>query len=113
MQFYCRVYPIHKDKYSMNLKLRNKVIPMATLRGEPRKRSTPEVKDKRQMIHLRRKSVIQRALLAAKPAPIPEENRRSKSLPKVKNSKNSERPNHPPLMVKERRERKQRHGYLD
>jgi hypothetical protein len=30
----------------------------------------------------------------------PEENKRRKSLPKVKNSKNSERPNHPPSMVK-------------
>jgi hypothetical protein len=90
----------------MNLKLRNMVILVATLRGAPRKRSTPEVKDKRRMIPLRRKLAIQGALLAAEPVPIPEENRRNKSLPKVKNLKNSERPNHPPLTMKQRRERK-------
>jgi hypothetical protein len=84
----------------MNLKLRNMVISVATLRGAPRKRSTPEVEDKRRMIPLRRKLAIQRALLAAEPVPIPEENRRSKSLPKAEDSKNSERPNHPPLTVK-------------
>jgi hypothetical protein len=77
----------------MNLKLRNMVISMATLRGAPRKRSTPEVKDKRRMIPLRRKLVIQRALLAAEPIPIPKGNKRRKSLPKVVNSKNSEKPN--------------------
>jgi hypothetical protein len=84
----------------MNLKLRNMVISVATLRVAPRKRSTPEVKDKRRIIRLRRKLAIQRALLAAKLVPIPEENRRSKSLPKVENLKNSERPNHPPSTVK-------------
>jgi hypothetical protein len=100
MQFYYRVYPIYKDKCSMNLKLKNMVISVVTLRGSARKRSTPEVKDKCRMIPLRRNLAIKRALLAAEPVPIPERNRRSKSLPKVKNSKNSERPNHPPLMVK-------------
>jgi hypothetical protein len=52
------------------------------------------------MIPPRRKLVIQRALLAAEQVPIPKENRRSKILPKVKNLKNSKRPNHPPSMVK-------------
>jgi hypothetical protein len=99
-QFYCRVYPIYKDKCSMNLKLRNRVISVATLKGSPRKSSTPEVKDKRRMIPLRRKRAIRRALLVAKPVPIPEGNRRRKSLLKVVNSKNSENPNHPPSTVK-------------
>jgi hypothetical protein len=84
----------------MNLKLRNMVISVVTLRGAPRKRSALEVKDKRRMIPLRRKLVIQRALLVAEPVPIPERNRRIKSLPKVENSKNSENPNHPPSTVK-------------
>jgi hypothetical protein len=65
------------------------------------------------VIPLRRKLAIQKALLAAEPIPIPERNRRSKILPKVENSKNSERPNHPPSKEKSRRERKQRPGYLD
>jgi hypothetical protein len=84
----------------MNLKLRNMVISVVTLRGAPRKRSTPEVKDKHRMIPLRRKLAIRRALLVVEPVPIPERNRRSKILPKVKNLKNSEKPNHPPLTVK-------------
>jgi hypothetical protein len=84
----------------MNLKLRNMVISVAKLRGAPRKRSTPEVKDQCQVIPLRRKLVIQKDLLAAELVPIPERNRRSKSLPKVENSKNSERPNHPPSTMK-------------
>ena len=84
----------------MNLKLRNMVISVATLRGAPRKISTAEVKEKRQMIPLRRKLAIQRALLAAEPVLIPEGNGRSKSLPTVINSKNSENPNHPPSTVK-------------
>jgi hypothetical protein len=84
----------------MNLKLRNMVISVVTLRGAPRKSSTPEVKDKHRMIPLRRKLAIQRALLAAEPVHIPERNRRSKILPKVVNSKNSKKPNHPPSMVK-------------
>jgi hypothetical protein len=84
----------------MNLKLGNMVISVATLRGAPRKRSTPVVKDKHRIIPLRRKLAIQRDLLAAEPVPIPEENRRSKSLPKVENSKNSKRPNHPPSTMK-------------
>jgi hypothetical protein len=84
----------------MNLKLRNMVISVATLRGETRKRSTPEVKDRCRVIPLRRKLAIQKALLVAEPVPIPERNRRSKSLPKFENSKNSERPNHPPSTVK-------------
>jgi hypothetical protein len=84
----------------MNLKLRNMVISVVTLRGAPRKNSTPEVKDKRRMIPLRRKLAIRRALLAAEPIPIPEGNRRRKSLQKVENLKNSENPNHPPSMAK-------------
>jgi hypothetical protein len=84
----------------MNLKLRNMVISVAALRGAPRKRSTPEVEDKRQMIPLRRKLAIQRALLAIEPVPIPKGNKRRKSLPKVINLKNSENPNHPPSTVK-------------
>jgi hypothetical protein len=31
-QFYCRAYPTYKDKYSMNLRYRNLVISVATLR---------------------------------------------------------------------------------
>jgi hypothetical protein len=84
----------------MNLKLRNMVISVATLRGAPRKSSTLEVKDQCRVISLRRKLAIQKALLVAELVPIPERNRRSKSLPKVKNSKNSERENHPPSTVK-------------
>jgi hypothetical protein len=84
----------------MNLKLRNMVILVATLRGAPRKRSTPEVREKRRMIPLRRKLAIQRALLATEPVPIPKRNRRSKSLSKVVSLKNSENPNHSPSMVK-------------
>jgi hypothetical protein len=49
----------------MNLKLRNRVISVATLRGAPQKMSTPEIKDKWRTIPLRRKKAIQRALLAA------------------------------------------------
>ena len=49
----------------MNLKLRNMVISVATLGGAPQKRSTPEVKDQCQVIPLRRKLAIQKALLAA------------------------------------------------
>jgi hypothetical protein len=64
------------------------------------KRSAPEVNDKHRMIPLRRKMVIQRALLEAEPVPIPERNRRSKILAKVKNLKNLENPNHPPSTVK-------------
>jgi hypothetical protein len=86
-----------KKKKAENLLCRSGYV---TLRGAPRKRSTPEVKDKRRTIPLRRKQAIRRALLAAEPVPIPEGNRRSKSLPKVVNSKNSENPNHPPSMVK-------------
>jgi hypothetical protein len=84
----------------MNLKLRNMVISVATLRGVPQKRSTPEVKDQCRVIPLRRKLVIQKALLAAEPIPISEGNKRRKSLPKVEKFKNSERPNHPPSTVK-------------
>jgi hypothetical protein len=84
----------------MNLKLRNMVISVATLRGAPRKNSTPKVKDKCQMIPLKRNLAIQKDLLAVEPVPIPKGNRRSRILPKVINSKNSEKPNHPPSMVK-------------
>jgi hypothetical protein len=84
----------------MNLKLRNMVMSVATLRGAPRKRSTPEVRDQCRVIPLRRKLAIQKTLPAAEPVPILEENRRSKRLPRVINLRNSERPNHPPSMVR-------------
>jgi hypothetical protein len=84
----------------MNLKLRNRVISVATLRGAPRKRSTPEVKDKRRMIPLRRKRAIRRDILATEPVLIPEGNRRSKIIPKAMNLKNSENLNHPPSTMK-------------
>jgi hypothetical protein len=76
------------------------VISVATLRGEPRKRSILEVKDKRRMIPLGRKLVVQRALLATELVPIPKEDRRSESFPRVINSKNLGRTNHPPSTVK-------------
>jgi hypothetical protein len=76
------------------------VISVAILRGEPKGRSTPEVKDQCQMIPLRRKLAIQKALPATGPVPILEENRRSKRLPRVINLRNLERPNLPPLMVR-------------
>jgi hypothetical protein len=84
----------------MNLKLRNMAISVATLRGAPRKRSTPEVKDQCRVIPMRRKPTIQKALLVAEPVPILKENKRNKSLPKVETLKNSERPNYPPSTVK-------------
>ena len=84
----------------MNWKLRNMVISVVTLRGAPQKSFTPEVKDKRRMIPLRRKLVIQRALLAAELVLIPEEDIRSESFTRVINSKNSENQNRPPSMVK-------------
>ena len=100
MQFYYRAYPTYKDKCSMNLQYRNMVISMATLKGAPRKRSIPEVKDKRWTIPLGRKMAVRRALLAAKLILIPQEDRRSESFPRVINSKNSRRQNHPPSMMK-------------
>jgi hypothetical protein len=84
----------------MNPRCRNMVISVAILRGAPQGRSTPEVKDQCQMIPLRRKLVIQKALPAAGPVPILEENRRSKRLPRVINFRNSERPNLPPSTVR-------------
>jgi hypothetical protein len=100
MQFYHRAYLTYKDKCSMNLRYRNMVISVATPRGEPRKRSILEVKDKRQTIPLGRKLAVRKALLAAELVLIPEEDRRSESFPRIINSKNSGRPNHPPSTVK-------------
>jgi len=84
----------------MNLRHRNMVISMATPRGEPRKRSIPEVKDKRRTIPLGRKLAVWRTLLAAELVLIPEEDRRSESFPRVINLKNSGMPNHPPSTMK-------------
>jgi hypothetical protein len=100
MQFYYRAYLTYKDKCSMNLRYRNMGTSVATLRGAPQKRSTPEVKDKWRTIPLGRNPTVRRALLAAELVLIPEEDRRSKIFPRVINSKNSGRPNHPPLTVK-------------
>ena len=100
MQIYCRAYLTYSDKCSMNLRCRNMVISVAILRGAPQERSTPEVKDQFQMIPLRRKLVIQKALPAAGPVPILVENRRGKRLPRVTNLRNSGRPNLPPSMVR-------------
>jgi hypothetical protein len=84
----------------MKSRCRNMVISVAILRGEPQERSTPEVKDQFQMIPLRRKMAIQKALPAAGPVPILEENRRKKRLPRVINLKKLERPNLPPSTVR-------------
>jgi hypothetical protein len=84
----------------MNPRCRNMVVSVAILRGAHQGKSTPEVKDQCQMILLRRKLVIQKALPTAGPVPILEENRRSKRLPRVINLRNSERPNLPPSMVR-------------
>jgi hypothetical protein len=66
----------------MNLRYRNMVISMATLRGEPQKRSIPEVKDKRWTIPLERKLAVRRTLLAAELVLILKEDRRRQKLPK-------------------------------
>jgi hypothetical protein len=84
----------------MNLRYRNMVMSVATLRGSPRERSTPEIRDKRQMIPLERKLATQRDLLATKLVLIPEENERSRNFSRVIISKSSRRPNHPPSTVK-------------
>jgi hypothetical protein len=76
------------------------VMSVAILREAHQERSTPEVKDQCQMIPLRRKLVIQKALPAVGPVPILVENRRSKKLPRVINLRNSRRPNFPPLTVR-------------
>jgi hypothetical protein len=73
---------------------------VATLGRAPRERSTPEIRDKHQMIPLERKLATQRDLLVAELVLIPKENERSKSIPKVIISKNSRRPNHPLSMEK-------------
>jgi hypothetical protein len=73
---------------------------MATLGIAPQESSTPEIRDKHQMTPLERKLATRRDLLVAELVIIPEENGRSKSLPKVTISKNSRRPNHPLSTVK-------------
>ena len=83
MQFYYRAYPTYNDKCNMNLGCRMVVMSVATLKEAHPERSTLEVKDQCQMIPLRRKLVIQRALPAAEPVPILEENKRNKRLPRV------------------------------
>ena len=72
------------------------VVSVAILREAHQERSTPKVKDQCQMIPLRSKLAIQKALPAAGPVPILEENKRNKRLPRVINLRNSERPNLPP-----------------
>jgi hypothetical protein len=84
----------------MNPRCRNMVVLVAILRGVPQERSTPEVKDQCRTIALRRKLATQKALPAAGPVLILEENKRNKRLPRVINLKNSERPNLPPSMVR-------------
>jgi len=84
----------------MNLRQRNVVMLVATLRGAPRERSTLEIRDKRRMIPLERKLATQRDLLAVELVLILEENERRRNFPRVIISKSSRRPNHPPSMVK-------------
>jgi hypothetical protein len=84
----------------MNPKCINMVASVAILREAPQERSTPEVKDQCQTIPLRRKLVIQKALLEVGLVPILEENKRSKRLPRVINLRNSERPNLPPSTMR-------------
>jgi hypothetical protein len=100
MHFYYRSYPTYNDKYNMNPRCRNMVVSVAILRGAPRERSTLEVKDQFQTIPQRRKLAIHKALPAAGPVPILEENKRSKRLPRVINMRNSERPKLPPSTVR-------------
>jgi hypothetical protein len=100
MQFYCRAYPTYSDKCSMNLRCRIVVVSVVTLREAHPERSTPEVKDQCQMIPLRRKLAIQKALPAAGPIHILKRNRRSKRLLRVINLRNSKRPNLPPSMAR-------------
>ena len=100
MQSYCRAYPTYKDNCNMNLRYRNMVMSVATLKGAPRERSTPEIRDKLQTIPLERKLATQRDLLAAELVLIPEENERSRNFPRVIILKSSRRPNHPPSTVK-------------
>jgi hypothetical protein len=90
----------YSDKCSMNLRCRIMVVSVATLREAHPEISTPEVKDQYQMIPLRRKLVIQKALPVVGPVPILERNRRSKRLPRVINLRNSKRPNLPPSMAR-------------
>jgi hypothetical protein len=80
----------------MNLRCIIMVISVAILRGARLERSTPEVKDQCQMIPLRRKLAIHKALPAAEPVPILKRNRRSKRLLRIINLRNSKRPNLPP-----------------
>ena len=84
----------------MNLRYKNSVMLVATLRGAPQERSTPEIRDKGQMIPLGRKLATRRDLLVAELVLIPEENERSKSFPRVIISKSSRRTNHPPSTMK-------------
>jgi hypothetical protein len=97
---YCRAYPTYKDNCNMNLRHRNMVMSVATLKGAPRERSTPEIREKHQRILLERKMATQRNLLAVELVLILEENERRRNFPRVIISKSSRRPNHPPSMVK-------------
>ena len=100
MQFYCRAYPTYSEKCNMNLRCRIMVVSVAILGESHQERSTLEVKDQCQMIPLRRKLLIQKALPAVGPVPILIGNERSKRLPRVINLRNSGRPNLPPLMAR-------------
>jgi hypothetical protein len=91
---------IQRKLCNMNLRHINEVMLVATLRGAPRERSTPEIRDKHRTILLERKLATWRDLLAAELVLIPEENERSRNFPRVIISKNSRRPNHPPSTVK-------------
>jgi hypothetical protein len=73
---------------------------VATLGRAPRESSTPEIRDKRLTIPLKRKLVIQRNLLIAELVLVPEENGRIEMIPKIIISKNSRRRNHPLSIVK-------------
>jgi hypothetical protein len=76
------------------------VVSVAILREAHQENSISEVNDQFQMIPLRRKLAIQKALPVAGPIPIPKRNRRNKRLPRVINLRNSERPNLPPSTVR-------------
>jgi hypothetical protein len=71
-----------------------------TLGRELRGRPTPEIGDGCRTFPLERKLVTWRDLLVAESIHIPEESRRSESIPRFIISKNSRSPNHPLSMVR-------------
>jgi hypothetical protein len=86
---------------------------VATLGGVPRERSNQRQGTSVGTNPLERKLATQRDLLVVELVHILKENRRNKRIPKFIISKNSGRPNHPLSMVRLRKERRWRPGYLD